>query len=129
MNRGLLALSALAFALPLAGSSAPGAQPAGGPPVEVVALLDGKPLAERPHAQAAIEREQAEVVRRIREAVPSARIRWRYQLVLNGLAVVAPAGSASRIAAIPGVQHVQASVAYHRSLFRSPQVIGAPQVW
>jgi subtilisin family serine protease len=94
-----------------------------------VALLRGKPLAERPHAGAAIAREQAAVVRRIRAAVPDAKIRWRYRLVLNGLAVVAPAGSASRIAAIPGVEDVQASVPYRGALFRSPQVIGAPQVW
>ena len=129
MNRGLLVIISLALALPLAGAAAPGRTVPPGPPVEVVALLEGKPLAERPHARATIEREQAQVVRRIRAAVPSARIRWRYQLVLNGLAVVAPAGSVSRIAAIPGVREVQQSVRYHRSLFRSTQVIGAPQVW
>jgi subtilisin family serine protease len=61
--------------------------------------------------------------------VPKARIRWRYRLVLNGLAVVAPADSAARIAALPGVREVQQSVRYHRALYRSPAVIGAPQVW
>ena len=94
-----------------------------------MALLEGAPLAERPNAAAAIERQQAEVAARIQAAVPGARIRWRYQLVLNGLAVVAPADSASRIAAVPGVREVQQSVRYHRALFRSPEVIGAPQVW
>jgi len=68
-------------------------------------------------------------VRQIRAAVPGARIRWRYQLVLNGLAVIAPADSAKRIAAIPHVKAVQASVTYRRTLYQSPQVIGAPQVW
>ena len=92
-------------------------------------LLDGPPLAERHGDRGAIEREQSELAARLRHAVPSARIRWRYQVVLNGLAVVAPAGSAARIAALPDVREVQASVRYHRSLFRSPQVIGAPQVW
>jgi subtilisin family serine protease len=95
----------------------------------VVALLDGKPLAERPHARAAIEREQQAVAASIRAVVPEARIRWRYQLVLNGFAVVAPAGAAHRIAAVPGVREVQESVRYHRALYQSPQVIGAPQVW
>src|SRR6185436_8469492 len=85
--------------------------------------------AERPHAAAEIEREQARVAARISAAVPGARIRWRYQLVLNGLAVVAPAEAAARIAAIPGVREVQQSVRYHRTLYQSPQVIGAPQVW
>ena len=49
--------------------------------------------------------------------------------MLNGLAVVAPADAAARIAAIPGVREVQQSVRYHRTLYQSPQVIGAPQVW
>jgi len=97
--------------------------------VEFVALLDGPPLAKRPAAREEIQAEQAEVAARIRRAVPAARIRWRYQIVLNGLAVVAPAGAAARIAGLPGVREVQASVRYHRSLYRSPQVIGAPQVW
>ncbi|HEX3687333.1 MAG TPA: S8 family serine peptidase [Gaiellaceae bacterium] len=129
MNRGLLALAVAALALPLAGSAAPRAPVAGGAPIELVALLDGKPLAERPHAQAQIEREQASVAARIDAVVPGSRIRWRYELVLNGLAVLAPADAAARIAAIPGVREVQQSVRYHRTLYQSPQVIGAPQVW
>ena len=129
VNRGLLALAVAALALPLAGSAASSRPVAGGASVELVALLQGKPLAERPRAQAAIDREQAQVAARIREAVPGARIRWRYQLVLNGLAVVAPADAASLIAALPGVHAVQQSVRYHRALYRSPAVIGAPQVW
>jgi len=129
VNRGLLALIVAALALPLAGSAATRATGSEGPSVELVALLDGKPLAERPHAAAEIEREQARVAARIGAAVPGARIRWRYQLVLNGLAVVAPAEAAARIAAIPGVREVQQSVRYHRTLYQSPQLIGAPQVW
>jgi subtilisin family serine protease len=129
VRRGLLVAIAATVALLLTGASAGRTTDAAAGQVELVALLDGKPLAERPRARAEIEREQAEVVRRIREAVPSARIRWRYQLVLNGLAVVAPADSAKRIAAIPDVQAVQASVTYRRTLDQSPGVIGAPQVW
>jgi subtilisin family serine protease len=120
-------LAAAAFALPLGGASARLAAPPHGPLVEMVALLDGPPLTKRPNAE--LEREQAEVEARIRAVVPQARIRWRYRLVLNGLAVVAPADAAQRIAAVPGVRAVQASVRYHRTLYRSPQVIGAPQLW
>ena len=129
MRRGLFVLAAAGLALPLAGASAGRPAPSRGDTVELVALLHGAPLAQRPNAGAAIERQQNEVVSRIREAVPEARIRWRYRLVLNGLAVVAPAEAAARIAAIPGVREVQQSVRYHRDLYRSPQVIGAPQVW
>ena len=129
VNRGLLGLAVAALALLLAGSAATSRPGTGGPSVELVALLDGAPLAERPHAGAEIAREQARVAAGIRAVAPGARIRWRYQLVLNGLAVVAPAGAAARIAAVPGVREVQQSVRYHRALFQSPQVIGAPQLW
>jgi hypothetical protein len=129
LRRGLLVIVVAACALPLAGASATLRGAPHQPLAEVVALLDGKPLAERPHARVAIEREQQAVAARIRAAVPGARIRWRYQLVLNGFAVVAPAGAAHRIATVPGVREVQASVRYHRVLYQSPQVIGAPQVW
>jgi subtilisin family serine protease len=129
LNRGLLLLVAVALALPLAGAAAPAPPPARGPQVELVALLDGPPLAERPGDRTQLLRQQAEVVRRIHAAVPQARIRWRYQLVLNGLAVVAPSSAAAQIAAIPGVREVQRSVRYRHALFSSPQVIGAPQVW
>jgi subtilisin family serine protease len=129
LRRGLLVLVAAAFALPLGGASARAPASPRGPLFEFAALLDGPPLARRPAAREEIEREQADVAARIRRAVPAARIRWRYQVVLNGLAVVAPADAAARIAALPGVREVQASVRYHRSLYRSPEVIGAPQVW
>jgi subtilisin family serine protease len=56
-------------------------------------------------------------------------VRWRYGVVLNGLAVVAPAGAVRRIESLPGVARVYPSVRYRRSLFRSPAVIGAPHVW
>jgi subtilisin family serine protease len=131
LRRGLLVLilGAAGLALVLAGASTGRPAPPRGGLVELVALLDGAPLAQRPHAAVAIDRQQSEVADRIRAAVPGARIRWRYQLVLNGLAVVAPAGAAARIAAIPGVREVQQSVRYHRALYQSPQLIGAPQIW
>ena len=122
-------LAAAGFVLLLAGASTGPAAPPRGPLDELVALLDGPPLAQRPHARAALEREQAAVAANIARTAPEARFRWRYQLVLNGFAVVAPAEAAARIAAVPGVRAIQASVRYHRTLFRSPQVIGAPQVW
>jgi subtilisin family serine protease len=115
--------------LPLAGASVGRPAPPRGGLVELVALLDGAPLAERPGAGAAIGRQQAQVAARIRADVPGSRIRWRYRLVLNGFAIVAPADAAARIAAIPGVREVQQSVRYRRTLYQSPRVIGAPQVW
>ena len=129
MRRGLLVIVAAAFVLPLTGASANPPASSRGPLVEVVALLDGAPLTRRPHDRTQIEREQDAVAGRIRALVPEAKIRWRYQVVLNGLAVVAPRDATRLIASLPGVREVQASVPYRRTLFKSPRVIGAPQVW
>jgi subtilisin family serine protease len=74
-------------------------------------------------------RDQAAFIGRLHRVIPQARVRWRYRIVLNGMAVLAPAGQAKRIAALPGVAEVYPSVRYHRSLYQSPAVIGAPQVW
>jgi subtilisin family serine protease len=129
LRRGLLVIAAAAFTLPLAGASANPPAPPHGPLVEVVALLDGSPLARRPHAGAVVAREQRDVVARIRDTVPGAKVRWRYQVVLNGLALVVPRKDVARVASVPGVREVQASVRYRRALHQSPKVIGAPQVW
>jgi subtilisin family serine protease len=100
-----------------------------------VVTLEKPPLALARHARTgstylkAVARDQDELVRRLERAVPGAQVRWRYQVVLDGLAVVAPSGSARRIASLPGVAAVYPAVRYQRSLFRSPTVIGAPQVW
>jgi subtilisin family serine protease len=129
LRRGLLAIAAAALVLPLAGAAGAPRAAAHEPLVEVVALLDGGPAAHRPHAGAEIRREQRDVVSRIREAVPQARVRWRYQVVLNGLAVVAPEDAVARIASVPGVREVEPSVRYRSALYSSPKVIGAPQLW
>jgi subtilisin family serine protease len=138
LNRGLLVLAAVGLALPFAAASAAG--PARGPerPVELVVLLKKPSLAKsglalRSRAGSAylnaIARDQKQFEARLERAIPGASVRWRYQIVLDGLAVLAPARSAARIAALPGVAHVYPSVRYEPRLFRSPQTIGAPQVW
>src|SRR5262249_38002302 len=65
----------------------------------------------------------------LRHAVPEATVRWRYRIVLDGLALLVQERSVSRLASLPGVTGVYPSVRYHQSLYRSPAVIGAPQVW
>ncbi len=73
--------------------------------------------------------EQHQVEGRILDAVPSASIRWRYQVVLNALAVVAPAGSVGALERIEGVAEVHRSSLYRPMLDRSPATIGAPTLW
>ena len=65
---------------------------------------------------------------RIEARIPSASVRWRYGVTLNGMAVVVPASQLSTLRRIPGAT-VWPSVTYHAQLDRTPQLIGAPQVW
>ncbi|HEY4413987.1 MAG TPA: S8 family serine peptidase [Gaiellaceae bacterium] len=65
---------------------------------------------------------------RIATAIPGSSVRWRYSVVLNGLAVVLPTADVARLSAIPGAT-VWPSVTYHALLNTGPQLIGAPAVW
>ena len=73
--------------------------------------------------------EQEQVAGRIADAVPGAQVRWRYRVVLNGLAVVVPAGSVGRLAQVDGIAAVHESSRYRPQLDRSPAAIGAPGLW
>jgi subtilisin family serine protease len=130
LRRGLLFLAATGLALPLAAASVGGPSRPQGPRVELVVLLEQPPATTRTRgALAAVTRRQDSVLERLRREVPGATVAWRYRVVMNGFSVVAPAGAVTRIAALPGVSDVYESVRYHRSLYRSPAVIGAPSVW
>ena len=76
-----------------------------------------------------IDTAQRAAERRILQAVPAARVRWRYRIVLDGLAVVVPAADVGHLGSLPGVVGVYPSVRYHGLLDRSPGIIGAPAVW
>ncbi len=73
--------------------------------------------------------EQEQVAGRIADAVPGAQVRWRYRVVLNGLAVVVPAGSVGRLEQVDGIAAVHRSSRYRPQLDRSPAAIGAPGLW
>ncbi|MDX6483909.1 MAG: minor extracellular serine protease Vpr [Gaiellaceae bacterium] len=151
LRRGLLILAVIAFAAASTALAAPGRVGGGSPArVEVVVTLDAPSLAQArlTNAYAArggrrlgmsapssvaylqsLAREQAQVESRIDAAIPSAETRWRYSVVLDGLAVVVPASEASRLARVPGVAQVYPSVRYTALLDRTPQQIGAPALW
>jgi subtilisin family serine protease len=65
---------------------------------------------------------------RIARAIPGASVRWRYSVVLDGLAVVVPTSELGRLAAVPGAT-VWPSVTYHSLANTGPQLIDAPSVW
>jgi subtilisin family serine protease len=102
---------------------------------EVVVTLKAPPLSAfgRSLASVSYRRElaaaQAAARRNVLAAIPSARIRWRYDTVLNGFAVVLPRSELGRLARVPGVARVWPNVRYHALLDRSPQVIGADKLW
>jgi subtilisin family serine protease len=66
---------------------------------------------------------------RITATVPDARVIWRYEVVLNGLAVLLPRDDLGRIASLPGVARVWPSVTYRALLDKGPELIGADKLW
>ncbi|MGH3071912.1 MAG: S8 family peptidase [Gaiellaceae bacterium] len=134
MRRGLLFAMLGLLALPLASARAePPA--ADGDLVEVVVALSQKPLATTRWAAGrqlqtrTLANAQSSVARTIEETLPSARIRWRYRLVANGMAVVVPRSQLDRLVSLPGIANVYPSVRYTTQLDRGPQQIGAPALW
>ena len=70
---------------------------------------------------------------RIETSIPDAQVRWRYGVVLNGMAVVVPRSQLATLSAIPGAT-VWPSVTYHslggsKKTVLPPQLIGATTIW
>ena len=128
------------------------ARAAAAPPVEVVVTLAAPPLAQaiqrsrvlsaRVKAQRLDLRSptstaylrslavaQNALAERITGAIPAARVTWRYQVVLDGLAVLLPRDEVDRLGSLPGVAKVWPNVTYRALLDRSPELIGADQLW
>jgi subtilisin family serine protease len=134
VRRGLLICLLCLLALPL-GSARADRGAADADLVEVVVGLEQQPLAVtrwkagRGLQARTLQAAQRNVAREIADAVPGASVRWRYELVANGMAVVVPRAQLGRLAKLPGVAQVYPSVRYRAQLDRSPQQIGAPALW
>jgi subtilisin family serine protease len=72
---------------------------------------------------------QRALAARVAATVPEARVTWRYEVVLNGLAVLLPRDELARLASVPGVAKVWPSATYRALLDKSPQLIGADKLW
>jgi subtilisin family serine protease len=148
LRGGSLLLAAAAAFLALAG---PG-QASGGSPTEVVVTLAPPPLAEAvaksrvltlrtrhqrldlrsPTSVSYLEQlaaGQRTLKRRILAAIPSARIRWHFSVVLDGFAVVVPREDLQALSRVPGVAAVLPGTTMRATLDRSPELIGADQLW
>jgi subtilisin family serine protease len=121
-------------------------------PVEVVVTLEAPPLAEAiqrsrvltarvkarrldlrsPTSTAYVHSlavAQRALAARIAAAIPESRMTWRYQVVLDGIAVLVPRDRLARLSSVPGVVKVWPSLTYQPLLDRSPELIGADQLW
>ncbi len=153
LRRLALVLSAILGSLILLAAAGAGVpSPASGALVEVVVTLPQPPLAvaiqhdrQLAHAATANRRlnlrapasvsylrtlatAQRALQARITAAIPGATVRWRYGVVLDGLAVAVPRSQVARLGKVPGAT-VWPSVTYHSLSTRGPQLIGAPAVW
>src|SRR5262249_5685880 len=104
---------------------------ASGASTEVVVSLAAPPLARTgPAGAGRVDAEQHAFRTALRAALPDARVRWRYRLVLNGFSVVLPEASVPRLEALPGVHHVYASARYApQATSGTLDEIGAPSIW
>ena len=145
MRRALAVLAAAGGLL----SALPGAQAAPSGRVEVVVELSGQPVAGRVPfrllrgpdghyssqafatrlALAQVATEQATVERRLRRAVPDARVTHRLQVVLNALVVQVRQDEEARLQRVPGVGRIYQSWSYAASTDRVPTVVDAVPLW
>ncbi len=72
---------------------------------------------------------QRALAARITATVPDARVTWRYEVVLDGLAVLLPRDDLGLLASVSGVAKVWPSVTYQPLLDKSPQLIDADKLW
>ena len=73
--------------------------------------------------------EQDALAERIERTIPGAHVRWRYRIVLNGLAVALPESRVEALAAVPGVAGVVRSTRYFSTADASGtarQLLAAP---
>ncbi len=100
---------------------------------EVVVRLASPPLAyaqgDRETALRRIVAEQKRLVDAVHAGIPGAKPRWRYRIVMNGVAVALPSDDVPRLAELPGVRDVLRGTTYTAALDRSPGTIGAPSLW
>ena len=78
---------------------------------------------------ARLAREQRAAVAQLRRAIPSARVSYRYRLILNGFAVSLPAKRLPTLVRLSSVRKVYPSVRYTLDTNRSPAIIGADTMW
>ncbi len=95
------------------------------PSAHVVVTLETPALG----SLAQIRAEQRAFRRELARALPDARIRWRYELVANGVSVVLPRRDLATLRGLTGVRGVHSASGYRPQLDATPQQIGATALW
>jgi subtilisin family serine protease len=95
------------------------------PRAHVVVLLQTPVTASLTRIRAEQRAFRAELDR----ALPDARVRWRYELVANGVSVVLPERDLPRLRGLAGVRDVHTAAGYRPQLDATPQQIGATALW
>jgi hypothetical protein len=78
---------------------------------------------------AQLARAQSAAAAELKRAIPSARISYRYRVVLDGFAVSLPARKLPALARLKAVTKIYPSVRYALDTNQSPAIIGADQMW
>jgi len=65
----------------------------------------------------------------LKRAIPSARISYRYRVILDGFALSLPARKLPALARLPAVTKIYPSARYQLDTNRSPGIIGADTMW
>jgi minor extracellular serine protease Vpr len=78
---------------------------------------------------AQLARGQSAAAAELKRAIPSARISYRYRVVLDGFAVSLPARKLPALARLKAVTKIYPSVRYALDTNQSPAIIGADQMW
>ncbi len=90
--------------------------------------LDPRSASSRAYL-AHLDRQMDEFERAARRAAPSARLVYRYRLVLGGVAMALQPEDVPHIAALPGVVSVSPDLARPLDTDRSPKLVGARTLW
>jgi subtilisin family serine protease len=77
---------------------------------------------------ARLDAAQQHAIAELHQAIPQARVSWRYRVVLDGFTISLPMTKLPRLLGLGFVSHVYPSLRYTLSLNQSPSVIGATQL-
>jgi minor extracellular serine protease Vpr len=78
---------------------------------------------------ARLARAQSAAAAQLKRAIPSARISYRYRVILDGFAVSLPARKLPALARLSAVTKIYPTARYELDTNRSPAVIGADALW